>query len=162
MIRQLARILAIVMLVGITGRAIAADRWETLQAIHMIENPRNSTRPGSHGELGAYQFRHATWRMHTRRPFQLALNRAESDAVAAAHYEYLRDGLERSGVPATTYNIAVAWNAGLDAAISGHAPRASRNYAERVVNLTRDTGRPSVGRQPLAILAPMRPIVLTP
>jgi len=162
MIRHIARLIAIVVLVGITSRAFAADRWETLQAIHMIENPRNSTQPGSHGELGAYQFRHATWRMHTRRPFHLALNRAESDTVAAAHYEYLRGGLERCGVPATTYNIAVAWNAGLDAAISGHAPHASRNYAERVVNLAHDMGRSGVVRQPMALLAPMPRIVLTP
>lgn len=157
MIRLTARLVALAVLVGTAGRAFAADRWDTLQAIHLIENPSNSTRPGPHGELGAYQFRRATWRMHSHKPFHQALNRAESDTVAAAHYDWLAEGLERNGVPATAYNIALAWNAGLSATVSGRAPRTSRDYAQRVVNLARE-----LGGSPLALMTATPHIVLTP
>ena len=102
--------------------AQAAGRWATLEAIHCLENPRNLTRPGAKGELGAYQFRAATWRMHTTVPFVRALDRGESDTVAVLHYEWLRRGLEHAGVEATPYTIALAWNGGLKAAVSGRAP----------------------------------------
>src|SRR5581483_3534765 len=75
----------------------AADRWETLEAIHWVENPHDSTRIGAHGELGPYQFRQSTWRMHSHRPFYQAVNRQYSDEVAVKHYEWLRGGLEQAG-----------------------------------------------------------------
>ncbi|MDE3084550.1 MAG: hypothetical protein KGJ37_04930 [Verrucomicrobiota bacterium] len=115
--------------------AQASERWVTLEAIHWVENPHNSTRLGPHGELGPYQFRQATWRMHSRRPFYQAVNRAYSDEVAIKHYEWIKSGLEQAGIAPIPYNIALAWNAGLDAVIGGHAPSASHNYAEQVSNL---------------------------
>lgn len=118
--------------------ASAADRWETLQAIHWVENPTESTRPGRHGELGAYQFRRATWHMHTKDSFHLANHRPTADKVAVEHYEWLRRGLIRNGIPATSYNIALAWNAGLTAVVRGRIPAASRSYASRVNNLVVD------------------------
>lgn len=113
----------------------AASRWATLEAIHKLENPQNSPKPGRHGELGAYQFRSMTWRMHTAIPFQRAIHRETSDAVAVMHYEWIKKGLEAARKPATPYNIALAWNGGLSAAISGRAPRAARDYAQRASNL---------------------------
>lgn len=113
----------------------ASSRWATLEAIHQLENPRNLTRPGPFGELGAYQFRAATWRMHTTMPFERALDRQMSDRVAVKHYEWLKRGLEAARVPATPYNIALAWNGGLSAAINGRSPLAARVYADRVTNL---------------------------
>jgi hypothetical protein len=118
-----------------TSRASAAERWATLESIHCVENPRDLTRPGPCGELGAYQFREMTWRAHTSEPFSAALDRRISDAVAVKHYESLKRGLERAGLPATSYNIALAWNSGLTAVVRGRAPAAARDYAERVVNL---------------------------
>lgn len=118
--------------------ALAAGRWATLEAIHTLENPRNLTRPGPFGELGAYQFRPATWRMHTKVPFRQALDRAESDAVAVAHYDYLKRGLERNGRPATPYMIALAWNGGLDAAVKGNSPSVAHDYARRARNLAEE------------------------
>lgn len=118
--------------------ALAAGRWATLEAIHTLENPTNSPRPGRFGELGAYQFRLSTWRMHTKVPFARANDRSESDVVAVAHYEYLKRGLERNGVPATPYTIALAWNGGLDAVVRGTAPKAAHNYARRAVNLAEE------------------------
>lgn len=122
-------------LFGATSGAFGSVRWATLEAIHHLENPNNLTRPGTFGELGAYQFRQITWTMHTTLPFNRALDRTASDMVAVKHYDWLKRGLEKAGVPATTYNIALAWNAGLTAAISGKAPRAAREYASRAANL---------------------------
>src|SRR5688572_3942865 len=70
-----------------SGTASASSRWATLEAIHKLENPLNSPKPGKHGELGAYQFRSSTWRMHTSVPFQHAVDKGTSDAVAVKHYE---------------------------------------------------------------------------
>src|SRR5437868_2873477 len=72
------------MLLVTTARA--GERWETLEAIHFVENPNNREAPGPCGELGAYQFRAETWRMHSRRPFDAALDRRYSDEVAVLHY----------------------------------------------------------------------------
>ncbi len=115
--------------------AHAASRWATLEAIHKLENPENSPKPGRFGELGAYQFRSMTWRMHTSIPFRQAIDRETSDAVAVLHYEWIKRGLEAARKPSTPYYIALAWNGGLSAAISGRAPRAARDYAQRASNL---------------------------
>ena len=128
--------------------ARAAERWETLQAIHMVENPTNSQRFGPHGELGPYQFRRSTWRMYTKKSFYSALDRQESDRVAVKHYEWIREGLVRNGIDPTPYHIAEAWNAGLQAAIQGHIGAASRSYAERVNSLAEDLSRHQVASQP--------------
>jgi len=121
-----------------------SDRWETLQAIHMVENPTNSTRVGRAGELGPYQFRPSTWRMHTKKPFHLAANREEADRVAVKHYEWIKRNLERGGVSADAYRIALAWNAGLDAALQDRAPTSSRHYAERVQAIAEDLQKQQV------------------
>jgi len=115
--------------------ARAAERWETLQAIHCIENPDNRQTPGPCGELGAYQFRSETWRMYSRRPFSEALDRKCSDEIAVRHYEWIKSGLARGGVAPTVYNIALAWNAGVSAVVSDRIPASSRDYAARVSNV---------------------------
>lgn len=127
---------AICLLLGLgCAVASASERAAILEAIHQLENPRNLTRPGPGGELGAYQFRAATWRMHTTLPFARAIERACSDRVAELHYEWLRRGLEGAGLPASAYHVALAWNGGLRAAVTGRAPRAAHRYAERAANL---------------------------
>jgi hypothetical protein len=113
----------------------AASRWATLEAIHQIENPRDSTAPGRFGELGAYQFKRDTWRMHTRAPFRQALDRLESDRVAVLHYEWIREELARRGLPVNSYTIALAWNGGIQAVAGDHAPAACLDYAERASTL---------------------------
>jgi len=136
---RVLRFAAVALVVGglpMVGRA--SIRSETLEAIHRIENPKDSPRVGRHGELGAYQFRPATWRMHTKVPFQQALNRDASEDVAIRHYEWLRRGLVRNGFSETPYNIALAWNGGLSAAINGRASTAARDYAQRVSNLVQE------------------------
>lgn len=113
----------------------ASERAETLRAINWVENPTNHTRRGSRGELGPYQFMPQTWRLHTRTPFSQAIVRAQADAVAVKHYEWIKDGLAEAGIDPVPYNIALAWNCGLGAVKSGRVPAVSYSYAERVQNL---------------------------
>ena len=133
--RLLTQLFLLITFVAFTTGARADDRWETLRAINWVENPTNHTRMGRFGELGPYQFRAATWRMHTRKPFSMATQREAADEVAVLHYEWIKANLERAGIDATTFNIAMAWNTGVTNVITGHAPSVSYNYAERVVNL---------------------------
>lgn len=120
---------------GLLPRAMASDRWETLRAINWVENPTNHLRYGPKGELGPYQFRHGTWRMHSRKPFTQATDRATADEVAVIHYEWIKRQLADAGVEPSAFNIALAWNCGVNAVISGRAPTVSYRYAERVTNL---------------------------
>ena len=133
--KQLTRILLMITVLGFTIKAGASDRWETLRAINWVENPTNQTRVGRYGELGPYQFRPATWRMHTAKPFHLAVQRGLADEIAVKHYEWLKRTLKQAGVEANSFNIAMAWNCGVGAVLSGRAPNVSYNYAERVSNL---------------------------
>ncbi|MDQ5979093.1 MAG: hypothetical protein QG602_2067 [Verrucomicrobiota bacterium] len=129
------RYLLLGLVLGFTIKAAADDRWETLRAINWVENPTNHTRAGRFGELGPYQFRPTTWRMHTKRPFSQAVQREAADEVAVRHYEWIRINLERAGVDATPFNIAMAWNSGVNNVLKGRVPNVSYDYATRVTNL---------------------------
>jgi hypothetical protein len=113
----------------------ASERWATLEANHQLENPRDTAQPGPCGELGAYQFREQTWKMHTFAPFSRALDRRSSDAVAVKHYDWLKTELSRRGIEVTPYTIALAWNGGLRAVIEPAPPAVIVDYASRVANL---------------------------
>lgn len=148
--RHLLKFLLLVSLLGFTSVAAAADRWETLRAINWVENPTNQTHVGRFGELGPYQFRPATWRMHTDKPFRQAIDRAVADEVAVKHYEWIKRTFEQAGVDPSVFNIAMAWNCGVDAVLSGRAPSVSYNYAERVSNLVqtlKERTQPAVAAQ---------------
>jgi hypothetical protein len=132
----------------IPSQARASERWATLEAIHQIENPQDSREPGSNGELGAYQFREDTWKMHTSVPFSRALDRHASDTVAVKLYESIKTELERRGMTATPYRIALAWNAGIGAVFFEHPPATAVDYASRVANLAEcfEKGEMAYGR----------------
>lgn len=132
---QFTKILLAAIVFVFTNSARASDRWETLRAIHWVENPTDQTSLGRYGELGPYQFRPATWRMHTKKPFSLAANQVAADEIAVKHYEWIKRTLEQAGVDPTTFNIALAWNCGVEAVVDGRVPEASYAYAGRVTNL---------------------------
>ena len=117
------------------GGIQASERSDTLQAINWVENPLNSPQAGPFGELGPYQFRKSTWRSYTKRPFTQALDRQSSDEVAVQHYEWIRRGLRGAGIEPIPFNIALAWNAGLERVLQGRAPDAAYDYASRVRGL---------------------------
>lgn len=133
--RLLTQILLLVSVLCFALRAGADDRWATLRAINWVENPTNHTRMGRFGELGPYQFRAGTWRMHTKKSFQLANQREAADSVAIQHYEWIKRSLVKAGVDASPFNIAMAWNSGVDNVLNGRAPSVSYDYAQRVTNL---------------------------
>lgn len=145
--KLLTKILLTITLLGFTIVAEGSDRWETLRAINWVENPTNQTAVGRFGELGPYQFRPATWRMHTDKPFRLAVQRSVADEVAIKHYEWIKRTLEQHGVEASVFNIAMAWNCGVDAVLSGRVPDVTYHYAERVTNLVdtfKERARPAI------------------
>jgi len=133
--KRTSLLLIITTLLGLATSAIAANRWETLRAINWVENPTNQTKVGRFGELGPYQFRPATWKMHTDKPFSMAIQRDQSDVVAVKHYEWIKKAFEQAGVDVNAFNIALAWNSGVEAVLSGRSPSSSYHYAERVANL---------------------------
>jgi hypothetical protein len=118
-------------LVGTALPVTAAQRADILLAIHWVENPRNLTKPGPQGELGAYQFRESTWRMHTKLPFRYAAEKAHADPVAVRHYDWIARGLIRNGMEVTPYNVGLAWNGGLSATVRGRVPAAALRDAAR-------------------------------
>jgi hypothetical protein len=132
---HLLKILLVAAGLFFTSQVGASDRWETLRAINWVENPNNHTQVGRFGELGPYQFRPTTWRMHTDKPFRLATQREAADEVAVKHYEWIKRSFERAGIAPNPFNIAMAWNAGVEAVISGRVPTVSYEYAQRVTNL---------------------------
>lgn len=138
--------------------AEASDRWETLRAINWVENPTNHTRRGAFGELGPYQFRPQTWRMHTKKPFSWAVERAHADEIAVKHYEWLRRELREAGIDPSPYNIALAWNSGIGAVTNGRVPRVTYDYANRVANLVAvQKARQAATPRPVVAMTGLRP-----
>jgi hypothetical protein len=128
--------LAVVAFLLVLGPAAQAwERSDVLEAIHQVENPTDTQRVGRWGELGPFQFRPVVWRTYTQKPFSLAVDRTEAQAVAEMHFEWIRRGLERNKVEVTPYFIGLAWNAGLQAALNGRTSANSQHYAQRVANL---------------------------
>jgi hypothetical protein len=132
------------MLTSVGLAAPQISRWATLEAIHQIENPRDSRQPGQYGELGAYQFRAATWAQHSRRPFSDALDRRAADIVAVRHHDWICARFIEKGMEPTVYNVALAWNAGITAALRGSAPRRAHEYATRVGNIAGDLNKRTI------------------
>jgi hypothetical protein len=124
--------------------AHAWERGDVLEAIHQVENPNDTMRIGRRGELGPFQFRPIVWRTYTQKPFSLAVDRAEAQAVAEMHFDWIKRGLERNKLEVTPYYIGLAWNAGLHAALNGRASSTSQHYAQRVANLVEYATKPAV------------------
>jgi len=125
-------------------QAVAWERADVLEAIHQVENPNDTMLIGRRGELGPFQFRPAVWRTYTQKPFALAADRAEAQAVAEMHFDWIKHGLEQNKMEVTPYSIGLAWNAGLGAALHGRASANSQAYAQRVANLVEHATKPEV------------------
>lgn len=109
-----------------------------LYAIRMVETGDvYNCKPGRRGEQGPYQFRREVWTRYTSAPFADART-PFADQVALEHYQWIVSRLRSNGLSPSPWRIAAAWNGGLKAVISGRVPRATRDYASRVVNLIED------------------------
>lgn len=156
--RLITSTLFLISILGFTATAGADDRWKTLRAINWVENPTNHSRMGRFGELGPYQFRARTWKMHTQRPFNQATQREAADEVAVKHYEWIKRTLTKAGVDANPFNIAMAWNCGADAVLKGRVPAVSYDYATRVTNLVqtfKEGASDAVASVPFPVPAPV-------
>lgn len=111
--------------------------------IAVVERAPGSSARGRKGERGPYQLTLAVWRQHTRLPYDLAEHEIYARPVAVAHLTWLRDNLRRRGLAINSYNLALAWNAGLTAAVTGRTKPSHRDYASRVRNLVDDQHRGS-------------------
>ncbi len=109
-----------------------------LSAVRQVESgDRYDCPPGRAGELGAYQFRREVWSRYTQAAFTQAQT-SVADEVAARHYAWIASQLEARGIAVSPWNLAVAWNGGIGTVGSRRIPRATRDYADRVVNLVQD------------------------
>lgn len=116
--------------------AQSIDREAFLKAVAEVETGGNTRAIGSQGERGLYQFGRTTWSRHTKRAFADAHNPRIAHDVAVQHFVWLFSRLEANGAEPSAYRLAVAWNAGLSRALSGKAPKSTRDYARRVSILT--------------------------
>lgn len=123
-------------IVGAVSLTSQASTNAVLRGIRVVETQDQLHPPrGKLGERGPYQFRRSTWRMHTKSSFDLAENREVANTVAKRHYAWIETQLQANGVESSPYNVAMAWNAGVNAVIRGRVPSVARDYASRVLNL---------------------------
>jgi len=73
--------------------------------------------------------------MHTSSSFELAENREVANTVAKRHYAWIEAQLLANGIASSPYNVALAWNAGVNAVIRGAIPAVAHDYATRVINI---------------------------
>jgi len=117
----------------VTGQA---STNAVLSGIRIVETQDQLHPPrGKLGERGPYQFRRSTWRMHTSSSFELAENREVANTVAKRHYAWIEAQLLANGIASSPYNVALAWNAGVNAVIRGAIPAVAHDYATRVINI---------------------------
>ena len=91
-----------------------------------------------------------------------ANDRASADQVAVQHYEWIKERLAAAGIDANSYNIAMAWNCGINAVISGRIPMQTYYYAERVNNLADNMTQPKEEAEiPLQVVVTEKPAAQT-
>jgi len=127
-----AGLIAIAVLVGAHGAELDAPRLTG--ALRLREGYRGLD--GRLGERGPWQLRESVWRQHMPgMSFAMARQEAPARACALKHIAWLARQLEARGVPATAFNIAAAWNAGLEDYTTGRAPVRAYRYAADVARL---------------------------
>lgn len=113
-----ARLITFLLLaVLMCGQLQAMDETAMLQAIALKENSHGKV--GAKGELGDYQML----------PCNVNKYGGYGPSHALAMMHDIVSGLKRNGVDVNSFNIALAWNAGLTGATTGKAPISSYKYA---------------------------------
>ncbi len=105
-------------------------------ALAQIETPHGvPAQPGPAGETGRWQLTAAVRR---DRGADLAA-RGEpvtDEALAMAQVAWLQEQLTRHGAAPLLFNVALAWNCGLEQTLHGRAPERSFEFARRVLAVT--------------------------
>lgn len=128
MIRALA--LSAVLVVS-AHAGIDVDRF--VDALRERETGAGPVRDGARGERGPWQITRAVWALHMPgKPFAQARQAAPARACALKHVRWIAAQLEARGVDASAFNLALAWNAGLEGATHGRAPERAYDYARAV------------------------------
>lgn len=109
-----------------------------LASIDQVESGRDDAALGHAGERGRYQITRRVWSRYTAAPFRHAHRQDLANAVAEKHLGWIVRQLEEAQLAADPYNCALAWNAGLTATVNGRVTAATRDYAERVLNLYKE------------------------
>lgn len=111
----------ILLMLLLSTPAVALDERAALAAIAQRET-HNRDVVGRAGEVTRYQLSPATVRQHgTKDP--------------RVHLRWLQEQFRRRGVDWNIFNVALAWNAGLEGATTGRAPLSSYTYAREVQNI---------------------------
>lgn len=124
---------------ALSERPTAYSRIALLDALHAVENPRDTHKPGAHGELGRLQITRDTWREYTTLPYDDEHVWAEEYGVALRHIAWMEGALKANGLEVTVFNVALMWNAGHGLVIRRVLPPSSLDFAKRVDNLVRDS-----------------------
>lgn len=113
---------------------LQADPARLLIAIRTVEEWQG--RDGASGERGPWQITRAVWSLHMPGiSFAKARQEGPARLCALKHIAWLTRQLEARNVPATAFNLAACWNAGLTGYTTGRAPVRAYEYAGRVENL---------------------------
>lgn len=125
------RAATIALTVVVAAHASGLDAQRLADALRVREGYRGQ--PGALGEAGPWQIRAVTWAQHMPGiPFARAVQAGPARTCALKHIAWLSAALEARGVPATAFNVAVAWNAGLERYTSGGAPVRAYRYGADV------------------------------
>jgi hypothetical protein len=126
------RALAISALLVVTAHAgVDVDRF--VDALRERETGNRPVRDGAAGERGPWQITGRVWSLQMPgKPFAQARQYGPARACAVKHVRWLAAQLQARGVHASAFNLALAWNAGLEGATRGRAPERAYEYARAV------------------------------
>lgn len=129
-----AIILLIAGLAIVSAKSAEVDVPRYLDSTRLIENVDG--RDGAHQERGPYGIRPATWRQHMGTlSFALAREERWGRECARRHVAWLQGQLQAAGIDPNVYNLALAYNAGLETVLRGRAPVRAYDHATRLRNL---------------------------
>lgn len=136
---------ALVLLLSVVVGCFAADLDADRLAVVLAQREGYRGVDGGLGELGPWQIREITWGQHMPGvQFSEARKPGPARACALKHIAWLIEQLERIGVPATSFNVAAAWNAGFKQYTTGRAPVRAYRFAADVEALYHDALRAKI------------------
>ncbi len=131
---ELAKSAAVIfVLAAALPSALAASSDRLLAAISQVESGDRDDAVGRRGERSRYQLSERVWLHFSSLPFSRGDDPGFSRDVALAYLGWIEAQLRLHRRPATPYEMALAWNAGV--AGSRRPSSRARDYAERVAAL---------------------------